>query len=116
RIATRDHVLPLSQLITTKPGELMHEVPVPKGAYITASVTAYNRCVLLFYLEYAPKTLRMLKCLIRTRVCSSLSSCAFACAPLTLSPSQLDLWEWDPRSFGLAIRVSTTMRPVQQYD
>ncbi|KAI6029284.1 cytochrome P450 [Pisolithus microcarpus] len=43
RMAAQDYVLPLSQPITTKSGELLHEVLVPKGTRVIASVAAYNR-------------------------------------------------------------------------
>ncbi|KIO10441.1 hypothetical protein M404DRAFT_129598 [Pisolithus tinctorius Marx 270] len=43
RMAGQDYVLPLSQPITTESGELMHEILVPKGTRIIASVAAYNR-------------------------------------------------------------------------
>ncbi|KAI6124692.1 cytochrome P450 [Pisolithus croceorrhizus] len=43
RMAAQDYVLPLSQPITTESGELTHEVLVPKGTRIIASVAAYNR-------------------------------------------------------------------------
>ncbi|KAG6333136.1 hypothetical protein ID866_5950 [Astraeus odoratus] len=42
-MAGRDDILPLSQPITTKSGDIMHEVPVPKGTRIIVSVAAYNR-------------------------------------------------------------------------
>ncbi|KAI6007546.1 cytochrome P450 [Pisolithus orientalis] len=43
RMASQDYLLPLSQPITTESGELMHEILVPKGTQILASVAAYNR-------------------------------------------------------------------------
>ncbi|KAF9235250.1 cytochrome P450 [Melanogaster broomeanus] len=43
RVASRDDVLPLSQPITTESGDVLKEVPVPKGTRIVASLAAYNR-------------------------------------------------------------------------
>ncbi|KAG0708534.1 cytochrome P450 [Suillus ampliporus] len=43
RCASQDDVLPLSQPITTRSGDVIHELPVPKGTRIIASVAAYNR-------------------------------------------------------------------------
>ncbi|KAH7922165.1 cytochrome P450 [Leucogyrophana mollusca] len=43
RCAGRDDVLPLSQPIVTDSGEVIHEVPIPKGTRIVASIAAYNR-------------------------------------------------------------------------
>ncbi|KAI6094804.1 cytochrome P450 [Pisolithus croceorrhizus] len=43
RMAAQDYVLPLSQPITTESGKLIHEVLVPKGTRIIASVATYNR-------------------------------------------------------------------------
>ncbi|KAJ8585149.1 cytochrome P450 [Rhizopogon salebrosus TDB-379] len=48
RYASQDDVLPLSQPITKISGEVIHELPVPKGTRIVASIAAYNR-----YLEKA---------------------------------------------------------------
>ncbi|KAG2043960.1 cytochrome P450 [Suillus americanus] len=43
RCASQDDVLPLSQPITTRSGDVIHELPVPKGTRIVASIAAYNR-------------------------------------------------------------------------
>ncbi|KAF9222413.1 cytochrome P450 [Gyrodon lividus] len=43
RVAGRDDILPLSQPITTESGDVINEVPVPKGTRIVASIAAYNR-------------------------------------------------------------------------
>ncbi|OAX35974.1 cytochrome P450 [Rhizopogon vinicolor AM-OR11-026] len=43
RRAGQDDVLPLSQPITTRFGKLIHELPVPRGTQIIASIGAYNR-------------------------------------------------------------------------
>lgn len=43
RMASQDCILPLSRPIRTESGELMHEVFVPKGTRIIASIAAYNR-------------------------------------------------------------------------
>ncbi|KAG1836307.1 cytochrome P450 [Suillus subluteus] len=43
RCASQDDVLPLSQPITTRSGCVIHELPVPKGTRIVASIAAYNR-------------------------------------------------------------------------
>ncbi|KIJ66116.1 hypothetical protein HYDPIDRAFT_110276 [Hydnomerulius pinastri MD-312] len=43
RVAGRDDILPLSQPITTESGEVINEVPIPKGTRIVASIAAYNR-------------------------------------------------------------------------
>jgi hypothetical protein len=43
RYASQDDVLPLSQPITKISGEVIHELPVPKGTRIVASIAAYNR-------------------------------------------------------------------------
>jgi cytochrome P450 len=43
RCAIQDDVLPLSQPITTRSGNVIHELPVPKGTRIIASIAAYNR-------------------------------------------------------------------------
>ncbi|KAG1856005.1 cytochrome P450 [Suillus subalutaceus] len=43
RYASQDDVLPLSQPITTRSGNVIRELPVPKGTQIVASIAAYNR-------------------------------------------------------------------------
>ncbi|KAK0436857.1 cytochrome P450 [Armillaria borealis] len=43
RYAHQDDVLPLSTPITTSSGKVMHELPIPKGTQIIASIAAYNR-------------------------------------------------------------------------
>ncbi|KAG7448645.1 cytochrome P450 [Guyanagaster necrorhizus] len=43
RVAAKDDVLPLSMPITTTSGKVLHELPIPKGLHIDASVAAYNR-------------------------------------------------------------------------
>ncbi|KAG1737832.1 cytochrome P450 [Suillus paluster] len=43
RYASQDDVLPLSQPITTRSGDVIHELPIPKGTRIVASIAAYNR-------------------------------------------------------------------------
>ncbi|OJA18405.1 hypothetical protein AZE42_06397 [Rhizopogon vesiculosus] len=43
RYASQADVLPLSQPITTRFGAVIHELPVPKGTRIVASIAAYNR-------------------------------------------------------------------------
>lgn len=43
RYASEDDVLPLSQPITTRSGDIIRELPVPKGTRITASLAAYHR-------------------------------------------------------------------------
>ncbi|OAX38351.1 cytochrome P450 [Rhizopogon vinicolor AM-OR11-026] len=43
RCASRDDILPLSQPITTRSGKVIHELPIPKGTRIVASIPAYNR-------------------------------------------------------------------------
>ncbi|KAG1751043.1 cytochrome P450 [Suillus lakei] len=43
RYASQDDVLPLSQPITTRSGDVIRELPVPKGTRIIASIAAYNR-------------------------------------------------------------------------
>jgi hypothetical protein len=43
RCASQDDVLPLSQPITKRSGEVIYELPVPKGTRIVASIAAYNR-------------------------------------------------------------------------
>ncbi|KAJ8583434.1 cytochrome P450 [Rhizopogon salebrosus TDB-379] len=43
RYASQDDVLPLSQPITKRSGEVIYELPVPKGTRIVASIAAYNR-------------------------------------------------------------------------
>jgi len=43
RCASQDDVLPLSKPITTRLGNIINELPVPKGTRIIASVAAYNR-------------------------------------------------------------------------
>ncbi len=43
RVASRDEVLPLASPITDADGEVMSEVPVPKGTNIIISIWAYNR-------------------------------------------------------------------------
>ncbi|KAJ8592655.1 cytochrome P450 [Rhizopogon salebrosus TDB-379] len=43
RCASQDDVLPLSQPITKRSGEVIYELPVPKGTRIIASIAAYNR-------------------------------------------------------------------------
>lgn len=41
----KDDVLPLSKPITTKTGELINELPIPKGLKILASINGHNRFV-----------------------------------------------------------------------
>lgn len=43
RYASEDDVLPLSQPITARSGDIIRELPVPKGTRIIASLAAYNR-------------------------------------------------------------------------
>ncbi|OJA08713.1 hypothetical protein AZE42_07090 [Rhizopogon vesiculosus] len=43
RYASQDDILPLSQPITTRSGKVIHELPIPKGTRIVASIAAYNR-------------------------------------------------------------------------
>ncbi|KAK0192529.1 cytochrome P450 [Armillaria mellea] len=43
RVAGKDDVLPLSTPITTTSGKVLHELPIPKGLHIDASIAAYNR-------------------------------------------------------------------------
>jgi hypothetical protein len=43
RYASQDDVLPLSRPITKRSGEVIYELPVPKGTRIVASIAAYNR-------------------------------------------------------------------------
>ncbi|KAG1820586.1 cytochrome P450 [Suillus subaureus] len=43
RCASQDDILPLSQPITTRSGEVIRELPVPKGTRIVVSIAAYNR-------------------------------------------------------------------------
>ncbi|KAJ8585147.1 cytochrome P450 [Rhizopogon salebrosus TDB-379] len=43
RYASQDDVLPLSQPITKISGEVINELPIPKGTRIIASIAAYNR-------------------------------------------------------------------------
>ncbi|KAL0955684.1 hypothetical protein HGRIS_001908 [Hohenbuehelia grisea] len=43
RQAGKDDVLPLSTPITTTKGEVIYELPVPKGLKVTTSVAGYNR-------------------------------------------------------------------------
>lgn len=43
RVAEKDDVLPLSTPITTTSGKVLHELPIPKGLHIDASIAAYNR-------------------------------------------------------------------------
>jgi hypothetical protein len=43
RCASQDDVLPLSQPITKRSGEVIYELPVPKGTRIVVSIAAYNR-------------------------------------------------------------------------
>lgn len=45
RVAHEDDVLPLSTPITTTTGELLTELPVPKGTRTVISIPAYNRLV-----------------------------------------------------------------------
>ncbi|OJA08374.1 hypothetical protein AZE42_00989 [Rhizopogon vesiculosus] len=43
RYATEDDVLPLSEPVTTRSGEVIHELPVSKGTWIVVSLAGYNR-------------------------------------------------------------------------
>ncbi|OAX37782.1 cytochrome P450 [Rhizopogon vinicolor AM-OR11-026] len=43
RYASQDDILPLSRPITARFGKVIHELPVPKGTRIVASIAAYNR-------------------------------------------------------------------------
>ncbi|KAI0640269.1 PAH-inducible cytochrome P450 monooxygenase PC-PAH 1 [Trametes polyzona] len=43
REATRDDVLPLSAPLTTSTGEVVDEIPIPKGTPCNVSIWAYNR-------------------------------------------------------------------------
>ncbi|SJK99587.1 uncharacterized protein ARMOST_02895 [Armillaria ostoyae] len=43
RYASQDDVLPLSTPITTTSGGVLHELPIPKGTQVIASIAAYNR-------------------------------------------------------------------------
>ena len=46
-MALQDEILPLSKPILTESGDMINEVPVPKGTEIVVSIAAYNRWVLL---------------------------------------------------------------------
>ena len=48
RQATRDEVLPLAYPVTTTTGEVVDEVPIPKGTNCFISVWAYNRLVISY--------------------------------------------------------------------
>ncbi|OAX39240.1 cytochrome P450 [Rhizopogon vinicolor AM-OR11-026] len=43
RYASQDDILPLLQPITTRSGKVIHQLPIPKGIRIVASIAAYNR-------------------------------------------------------------------------
>lgn len=43
REASRDDVIPLSTPVTTTTGEVVDEIPIPKGTACQISVWAYNR-------------------------------------------------------------------------
>ncbi len=43
RYVHQDDVLPLSTPITTTSGKVLHELPIPKGTQIIASIAVYNR-------------------------------------------------------------------------
>lgn len=43
RDASRDDVLPLSKPIRLTTGEVLHELPIPKGQKLTLSIAGYNR-------------------------------------------------------------------------
>ncbi|KAG6865472.1 hypothetical protein C0991_002299 [Blastosporella zonata] len=45
RQATRDDILPLSKPIMTTTGEVITELPIPKGLHLITSITGYNRLV-----------------------------------------------------------------------
>ncbi|KAJ8474242.1 hypothetical protein ONZ51_g7351 [Trametes cubensis] len=47
RYSTRDEVLPLAYPVTTTKGEVVDEVPIPKGTNCSISIWAYNRRVWL---------------------------------------------------------------------
>lgn len=48
RQAVRDDVLPLSQPITTTTGEVVSNLPIPKGLKVILSISGYNRSVVPF--------------------------------------------------------------------
>jgi hypothetical protein len=43
RTALKDDVLPLSDPIVLKSGEVLSELPIPKGVMICTSIIEYNR-------------------------------------------------------------------------
>lgn len=43
RQAGADEILPLAKPITTSSGEIIHELPIPKGIKIITSISGYNR-------------------------------------------------------------------------
>lgn len=43
RESVKNDVIPLFTPITTKSGEVVNEIPIPKGTIIYASVVGYNR-------------------------------------------------------------------------
>lgn len=45
RQAARDDVLPLSKPVRTSTGNLITQLPIPKGTKVIASIAAYNRWV-----------------------------------------------------------------------
>ncbi len=47
RVALENDVLPLLDPITTETGEVLNELPIPKGTKIITSIAAYNRFVAL---------------------------------------------------------------------
>lgn len=48
RQAVRDDVLPLSKPIKTSAGDLITQLPIPKGTKVIASIAGYNRSVASF--------------------------------------------------------------------
>jgi hypothetical protein len=48
RESAKDDVIPLSKPITTASGEVVNEIPVPKGMKFMLSIPAYNRHVLFY--------------------------------------------------------------------
>jgi hypothetical protein len=57
RVAGRDDVIPLAIPQKTRAGEIITTIPVSKGQRIIISISAYNRCVVIFNFIY-PETMR----------------------------------------------------------
>ena len=64
REASEDNMLPLSKPVIGRSGKVYHEIFIPKGSWIHASLSGYNTYAQRFF--WVNRTLRLLFCRVGT--------------------------------------------------